>query len=89
MIKKATLAAIALVVSLGACQKTGEGEYEVRTPDIDVSSDTHTVRTPEIGTTTDTLRTPVFGTEEDTIVVRRPTVGTEPREIQRPTVTRP
>jgi hypothetical protein len=89
MRKLAIGAAVAVVTVLGACQKTGEGEYQVQTPDIDVSTDTHTVRTPQVGTTTDTLNTPVFGTTQDTVIMTRPTVGTEPREIQRPTVTRP
>ena len=30
--------ALAAVATLGACQKTGEGEYQVETPDVDVSA---------------------------------------------------
>jgi hypothetical protein len=89
MRKLAIVGALAAVAALGACQKTGEGEYQVQTPDIDVSTDTSTIRTPSIGTTTDTIRTPTMGTTQDTVIMTRPTVGTEQREIERPTVRRP
>lgn len=69
--RKATLAALAAVAILStACKKTGEGEYQVQTPDVDasVSTDTNTVRTPTIEA----------GTKKDTIVVDRPTVDVKP-----------
>lgn len=42
--------AVAAATVLGACQKTGEGEFKVATPDVDVnvSTDTTTVRTPTV-----------------------------------------
>ena len=80
------VAALATAVALGACKKTGEGEYEVKTPDVDVSLDSTTVLTPDVGTTTDTITTPVVGTEKDTIIVNKPTVGTKQTEVKRPTV---
>jgi hypothetical protein len=77
-----------LVLPLAACKKTGENEYQVKTPDVNVSTDTHTVRTPsvEVGTKTDTLNVPVVGTRKDTIVIDKPVVGTKKEEIKTPTV---
>ena len=60
----AIAATIAAAVSLAACQKTGEGEYKVKTPDVNVSTDTTTVRTPSVD----------VGTKQDTVVVKTPTV---------------
>jgi hypothetical protein len=63
--------ALAAVATLGACQKTGEGEYQVKGPDVDKKGDTIS-----IGTDTATVRTPAVdaGMTKDTIVVDRPTV---------------
>jgi hypothetical protein len=83
-------ASLAAAVSLTACQKTGDGEFKVKTPDVDVnvSADTTTVRTPtvDVGSKTDTINTPVIGTTKDTIVVDRPTAGTKQTEVKVPTV---
>ncbi|MBA3496507.1 MAG: hypothetical protein M3Q93_05755 [Gemmatimonadota bacterium] len=71
--RKITLAAsVAALVAISACNKTGEGEYEVQKP--------------AIGTTTDTIETPSIetGTRKDTISV--PTVGTEKKEVNVPDV---
>ena len=69
-------ATLAATVSLAACSKTGEGEYKVQTPDVDVnvSSDTTTVRTPsvDVGTKVDTVTTPTIGTKQTE--VKTPTV---------------
>ncbi len=41
--------------SLAACKKTGENTYQVETPgDVDVKTDTHTVRTPDVDIVKDT-----------------------------------
>ncbi len=32
----------------GGCRKTGDNEYQVEVPDIDVSRDTLNVRTPDV-----------------------------------------
>lgn len=61
------VAAFAALATLGACQKTGEGEYKVETPDVDVSTDTSTVRTPTIDA----------GVKTDTMVVKTPTVDVD------------
>ncbi len=79
---------IAATAALGACQKTGEGEFQVKTPDVDVNTKTTTVQTPsvDVGTKTDTINTPVVGTTKDTLIVDRPTAGTKKTEVQVPTV---
>ena len=64
MRKLVAVLALAAVSTLGACKKTGEGEYQVKTPDVDVKTDTHTVQTPSVD----------VGTKKDTLVVDRPTV---------------
>ena len=56
--------AVILAAALGACKKTGEGEYKVETPDVNVSTDTHTVQTPSVD----------VGTKTDTMIVKTPTV---------------
>jgi hypothetical protein len=45
--KRTTLFGAALIVlSVAACKKTGENEYQVKTPTI--GTDTHTVTTPDV-----------------------------------------
>lgn len=55
-------AALVLGAAVTACQKTGEGEYEVDKP--------------VVGTVKDTIHTPSVdvGTQQDTVVVTTPTV---------------
>jgi hypothetical protein len=86
--RKALLGAALLVLPVAACKKTGENEYQVKTPDVNVSTDSHTVRTPDVdvGTKTDTLNVPVVGTKKDTIVIDKPVVGTKEAEVKTPTV---
>ena len=67
MRKPMMVLALAAVAALGACEKTGEGEYQVETPDVDVSTDTSTVRTPSVDA----------GVTTDTMVVKRPTVDVD------------
>jgi hypothetical protein len=88
MRKLALSMTLAATAALGACQKTGEGEYQVKTPDVDVNSKTTTVQTPsvDVGTKTDTINTPVVGTTKDTLIVDRPTAGTKRTEVKVPTV---
>ncbi len=83
----AIAATLATTVALAACSKTGEGEYKVETPDVDVnvSSDTTTVRTPsvDVGTKTDTVTTPTVGTKQTEVKV--PTVDVKtPAERKNP-----
>jgi hypothetical protein len=48
------------VVSISACKKTGEGEYQVEKP--------------VVGTQTDTINTPSVDVGSDTVAVKVPTV---------------
>jgi hypothetical protein len=86
--RKTLLSVALLVLPLAACKKTGENEYQVKTPEVNVSTDSHTVRTPDVdvGTKTDTLNVPVVGTKKDTIVVDKPVMGTKKEEVKTPTV---
>ncbi|HEV7991986.1 MAG TPA: hypothetical protein VGP25_09190 [Gemmatimonadaceae bacterium] len=84
-----TLLGVALLVlPLAACKKTGDNEYQVKTPEVNVSTDSHTVRTPsvDVGTKKDTISTPVVGTKKDTIIVDKPVIGTKKTEVTTPTV---
>jgi hypothetical protein len=62
----ALLAVAGAAITLASCKKTGEGEYEVERPTMEV----------DVGRTADTIRTPDVdvGTTTDTLVVKRPTV---------------
>jgi hypothetical protein len=74
-VRTLTLAlAFATVSTLSACEKTGEGQYEVQKP--------------VVGTETDTINTPTVetGTVRDTIDVPDVDVKTEKKEVTRPTV---
>lgn len=67
MRKSMIVLALAAVTAVGACNKTGEGEYQVETPDVDVSTDTSTIKTPTVD----------VGTQTDTMIVKRPTVDVD------------
>ena len=81
------IAGLFAAATLVACQKTGENEFKVQTPEVNVSTDTTTLRTPDvdIGTKVDTINTPTVGTTKDTIIVDRPVVGTKKTEVRTPT----
>jgi hypothetical protein len=70
----ALAAAIAGFALTSACDKTGEGEYQVEKP--------------VIGTETDTIETPSIetGSVKDTISVPDVDVGTEKKEVNLPKV---
>ena len=80
------LGAVLLALPLAACKKTGDNEYQVKTPTI--GTETRTVTTPsvDVGTRTDTINTPVIGTKKDTIIVDKPVMGTKKTEVKTPTV---
>ena len=74
------VALAAASITLAACKKTGDNQYEVERPTVGTTTDT--VRVPEVdlGTTTDTLvvKRPTVGSTTDTIAVKRPTVKVNP-----------
>ena len=59
MRKLSTITIIAAIATMAACTQTDEGEFQVETPDVDVSTDTSTVRTPDVDVSSDTLNVPV------------------------------
>ena len=67
-------AAIAAFALTAACEKTGEGEYQVEKPVI--GTETDTVETPSVET----------GSVKDTISVPDVDVNTEKKEVKVPTV---
>ena len=81
MRKLVAVLALTAVATLGACKKTGEGEYQVKTPEVDVKTDTTTIQTPSVDA----------GMTKDTLIVDRPTVDVKtPAERKgEPTTKRP
>ena len=67
-------AAIAAILAVSACEKTGEGEYQVEKPVV--GTETETVETPSVET----------GTATDTISVPDVDINTEEKEVKVPTV---
>ena len=59
MRKTFVAATLAGVTMLAACKKTGEGQYQVETPRVDVSTDTQTVQTPSAEVKKETVTTVV------------------------------
>ena len=68
-----TLAALS---SVAACKKTGENEFQVKTPDVDVSTDSTTIKTPDVDIVKDTasIVTPDIDIKKDTSKVVVPKV---------------
>ncbi len=73
MRKLAVVAAAMAIVSISACKKTGEGEYQVEKP--------------VIGTQTDTIHTPTIDVGTNTTTVAVPKIVTDSAKIKTPKVT--
>jgi hypothetical protein len=71
--KLAVVAAALAVVSISACKKTGEGQYQVEKP--------------VIGTQTDTIHTPTLDVGTQTTTVAVPKVKMDSAKIKTPTIT--
>jgi hypothetical protein len=76
--KLTAILAITAATTLAACNKTGEGEYQVKTPDVDVSTDTTTVRTPSVDVGTDTVQMKVPDVDVKTPSQRESAAKTPP-----------
>lgn len=76
MRKTAMTFMIAALTAVAACQKTGENEFQVETPDVDVNRDTTTVRTPDVDVVRDTatVTVPNVDVRKDTATVTVPKV---------------
>jgi len=71
--KFAAFAAVMAIVSISACKKTGEGEYQVEKP--------------VVGTQTDTIHTPTIDVGTQTTTVAVPKVKMDSAKIKTPTIT--
>ena len=72
MRKFAAIAAVMAIVSISACKKTGEGEYQVEKP--------------VVGTQTDTIHTPTIDVGTQTTTVAVPKVKMDSAKIKTPTI---
>ena len=72
MRKLAAVAAVMAVVSISACKKTGDGEYQVEKP--------------VVGTQTDTIHTPTIQVGTETTTVAVPKVKMDSAKIKTPTL---
>ena len=78
MRKSAAVAAVLAVVSISACKKTGEGEYQVERPVIGTQTDTIHTPTVQVGTDTAAVKVPKVQVKTDTAKIKVPTVKVNP-----------
>ena len=78
MRKFAAVAAVLAVVSISACKKTGEGEYQIERPVIGTQTDTIHTPTIDVGTDTAQVTVPKVEVKKDTAAVKVPTVKVKP-----------
>jgi acyl-CoA hydrolase len=72
--KLAAVAAIAAVVSISACKKTGDGEYQVEKPVVGTQTDTIHTPTVDVGTQTTTVAVPKVEVKKDSATIKTPTI---------------
>ncbi|MGH7650402.1 MAG: hypothetical protein ACREMS_01030 [Gemmatimonadaceae bacterium] len=78
MRKLAAVAAAMAVVSISACKKTGDGEYEVQKPVVGTQTDTIHTPTLSVGTDTTQVAVPKVEVKKDTATIKVPTVKVNP-----------
>lgn len=83
MRKLLAVAAVMAVVSISACKKTGEGEYQVEKPVIGTETDTVNTPSVETGTATDTINVPDVDVTTEKKEVKLPKVDVETPEERR------
>ena len=76
--KLAVVAAVMAVVSISACKKTGEGEYQVEKPVVGTQTDTIHTPTVDVGSDTARVTVPNVDVRKDTAAVKVPTVKVNP-----------
>ncbi len=74
MRKLAAVAAIVAVVSISACKKTGEGEYQVEKPVVGTQTDTINTPSIDVGTDTAMVNVPKVEVKTDKAAIKVPTV---------------
>jgi hypothetical protein len=72
--KLAAVAAVMAVVSISACKKTGEGEYQIEKPVVGTQTDTIHTPTIDVGTDTARVTVPNVDVRKDTAAIKVPTV---------------
>ena len=78
MRKFAAVAAVLAVVSISACKKTGDGEYQDEKPVIGTQTDTIHTPTLQMGTDTAAVKVPRVQVKTDTAKIKVPTVKVNP-----------
>jgi hypothetical protein len=76
--KLAVVAAVMAVVSISACKKTGDGEYQVEKPVVGTQTDTIHTPTVEVGTDTAAVKVPKVEVKTDTAKIKVPTIKVNP-----------
>lgn len=76
--KFAAVAAVMAVVSISACKKTGDGEYQVEKPVVGTQTDTIHTPTVDVGTDTAQVTVPKVEVKKDTAAIKVPTVKVNP-----------
>jgi hypothetical protein len=66
------------VVSISACKKTGEGEYQVEKPVVGTQTDTIHTPTIDVGVDTAKVTVPKVQVKTDTAKIKVPTVRVNP-----------
>lgn len=74
MRKLAVVAAVMAVVSISACKKTGEGEYQIEKPVVGTQTDTIHTPTIDVGVDTAKVTVPKVEVKKDTAQIKVPTV---------------
>ena len=77
MRKLAAVAAVMAVVSISACKKTGDGEYQVEKPVVGTQTDTIHTPTLQVGTDTAKVTVPKVQVKTDTARIKVPTTTTK------------
>ncbi len=78
MRKLAVVAAVMAVVSISACKKTGDGEYQVEKPVVGTQTDTIHTPTISVGTDTAKVKVPTVHVKTDTAKIKVPTLKVNP-----------
>jgi acyl-CoA hydrolase len=73
--KLAAVAAVMAVVSISACKKTGDGEYQVEKPVVGTQTDTIHTPTVDVGTQTTTVAVPKVQVKKDSATIKTPTIS--------------
>jgi len=76
--KLAAVAAVMAVVSISACKKTGDGEYQVEKPVVGTQTDTIHTPTISVGTDTAKVTVPKVQVKSDSAKIKVPTIKVNP-----------